>query len=279
MTIYLVKGDIYIDIMPPPTRSNSTSKAKTTDEKLEEIHGLLADMITKEYMDRKILRLKEDIKKEYREITERLEGRMFDLEKENERLGQRITHLEERDEEMDDDRQEVKKETKNRLNDLEQHGRKNSVRIFGLEDTARESVEECVDKVVGFVNDRLSLNVQNGDIDIAHRLGKFTGERPRSIIVKFTHRRTKHNIIKARKGLKGSGYTIFEDLTKLNQQKLKDAYKLKSVSNSYSLDGKLFLVLDNGKKRQITIDTPLTEKFLYTDSNFAKKKRDDSDDR
>ncbi|XP_060081921.1 sialoadhesin-like [Ylistrum balloti] len=149
--------------------------------------------------------------------------------------------------------------------------RKNSLRIAGLEDISpKVTAEECVEKIVTFVNDKLNVSLCSEDIDVAHRLGKFSKTKPRNVIVKFVRRRKRHQIIKSRRKLKGTGYTVSEDLTRLNQQKVRDAYSLDYVKNSYSLDGKLFVVLDNGVKRCISIDTPLYEDFLKCDENFGR---------
>lgn len=193
-------------------------------------------MVTKSYIDGKLKTLKTDIKRENNELMDKLEGMVYNLEKENDDVREQITKLEKRlDEGGYGDG-----EATNRLNDMEQHGRNSSIRIISMQDEDdKESVEDCVEKVVKFINDKMNVPVRSEDIDIAHRFGKFNKERPRSTIVKFTRMRTKHDVIKARRNLRGTGYVVFEDLTRLNQQTLKD--KLKNVQNSYSLDGKLFV--------------------------------------
>ncbi|XP_069109835.1 uncharacterized protein [Argopecten irradians] len=208
-------------------------------------------------------RVLNDVRDENRELVEELRGRVFDLESENEKLRQTIGNLE-------SEVCNLQGSHITRLNDLEQHGRKNSLRIHGLEDiSVSENVEECVDKIVKFVSSKLNVDISSGDIDIAHRLGKFNRDRPRNVIVKFTHRRKKIEIIRARSKLKKTRYTIFEDLTKINQQILKDAYRLQCVKHSFSTDGKLFAILHDGRKRRLQVGTPLTDEFLMKDSNFV----------
>lgn len=112
-------------------------------------------------------------------------------------------------------------EYKSDINDLEQHGWKNSLRIVGMEhNTERETVEECIDKVVVLVSKTLDVRLEIRDIDIAHRLGKFKKNKPRTIIVKFTHRTKKAEIIRGRRKLKGSEIVIFGVRTRRNCQKL-----------------------------------------------------------
>ncbi|XP_069125107.1 227 kDa spindle- and centromere-associated protein-like [Argopecten irradians] len=259
------------------TRGNSVSKdsrrqsgtdtkdRRTMEDRLDE---LLSTMITREYLDNKISQLKKDICVENKEITDRLEARIFDLETDNDDLRKTVDSLEGEITRL----HVVTQKMEYKLNDLEQHGRKDSLRIIGLEDPSeKETVEECVEKIVSFVTDKLEVNLTKSDINIAHRLGHFSRSKPRSIIVKFTSRRKKHDIIRARKKLRGSGKVIFEDLTRDNQQFLKDAFKLECVKNTYSVDGKLFAVLVNGKKRRLFLDTPLEEKYLLNDENFRRQ--------
>ncbi|XP_060082347.1 uncharacterized protein LOC132561663 [Ylistrum balloti] len=216
-------------------------------------------------MDRKLERLRADIREENRVLVEQLEGKIFDLEKENEFLRRKVEELEEhtRNSEQSNASLDYK------LNDLEQHGRKNSIRIVSVEDkNDRESVEECVEKVVTLVKNSLKVDINENDIDIAHRLGRFNSDRPRTIICKFTHRRKKTQILSKRRNLRGSKIVIFEDLTKRNQDILKQAYRLKSVKHSYSVNGKLFVVLENGKKRRLEYDTELSDSYLADDRNL-----------
>ena len=111
------------------------------------------------------------------------------------------------------------------------------------------------------------------DIDIAHRLGRYSRDKPRGVIVKLVHRSKKHEIVRARRKLKGTRYTVFEDLTKVNQECLRQAYKLKCVKNSYSVDRKLYVVLNNDKKRRLLHDVPIDEAFLMNDANFHHRSR------
>ena len=241
-------------------------------KKLEEILKKMDSLPTREYLDRQMQRMKQEIRNENKQIIEKLEGKMFDLEAKNTEFRQAVGNLEYRIEELLD----PLKNADVRLNDLEQYGRRNSIRISGLaDDNSKENVEECVTRVVDLVNNKLNVSLDQSDIDTAHRLGKFNQSRPRNTIVKLVHRRKKSEIIRARRQLKNSKITIFDDLTKANQRKLKEAYELECVKNSFSVDGKLFVILKNNKKRRISIQTPLKEDFLLSDINFRHGSLDD----
>ncbi|XP_069106822.1 protein unc-13 homolog C-like [Argopecten irradians] len=251
------------------SRRTTSRDSVTISDRLDIVCRKLDNFATKEFLNSVIANMKEELQtqihRENEELVNSLKGRINSLETENEELKDKLCLLEQRQADSD----EIISDLEERYNDLEQHGRKNSIRINGLQDNSdKESVEECVKKVVELVNTKLNVPLQPHDIDIAHRLGKFDNARKRSIIVKFTHRRKKHEITRSRRKLKGSGITIFEDLTKTNQQRLKDAFKVDCVQNSYSVDGKLYVILKNGKKRRLFPDTKLTNQFLENDANF-----------
>ncbi|KAL8592543.1 hypothetical protein ACOMHN_030228 [Nucella lapillus] len=62
-----------------------------------------------------------------------------------------------------------------------------------------------------------------GDIEIAHRVGKPGGAKPRPIIARFFSRRLRGRVLADRQKLKQSGVSVGEDLTQRNYQLLKRA--------------------------------------------------------
>ena len=56
--------------------------------------------------------------------------------------------------------------------DLEQYGRRTSLRIDGLEFNEDETVSQCEEKVKKFIKDDLKLNVTDDEFDRIHRIGK-----------------------------------------------------------------------------------------------------------
>ncbi|XP_069136110.1 uncharacterized protein [Argopecten irradians] len=237
----------------------SVSQMDSTDDKLDHINQVLLTLMTKDDMIFHMDKLRDEIRQENKEMIERLEGKVFDLENENERLRETVGQLETSVQIAEERIVHMAR----RDNALEQQGRKNSIRIVGLNSDRTETAEVCVEKCAKFFRDNLKVDVKVTDIDIAHRLG------PRSTICKFVRRMKKFEVMKARKELKGKKIYIFEDLTQENQQILKRAYELDCVENSWSIEGKLFVKLRNGKKRRISDDTILTSAYLLNDANFA----------
>ncbi|XP_069114330.1 uncharacterized protein [Argopecten irradians] len=243
-------------------RQSTLSLSGSADEKLEHIYQTLATLMTKDDLVFQMNKLREEIREENREMVQRLECRVFELETENDKLRDTIEQLE--------NSVELSVERIVQLtlkdNSLEQQGRKNSVRIVGLPNDRNETAEACIDKCAKFFRDYLNVDIESTDIDIAHRLG------PQSTICKFTRRIKKFEVLKARRKLKGKKIYIFEDLTQENQRILKRAYDLGCVENTWSVDGKLFAKL-KGKEtiRRISMNTVLTDEYLLDDGNFVSR--------
>ena len=69
------------------------------------------------------------------------------------------------------------------LNELEQYGRRNNIRIVGLRnDKPFETSQETAWQIVNFINGKMDINLSVHQIDIAHRLGPFSRNINRNII-------------------------------------------------------------------------------------------------
>ena len=130
------------------------------------------------------------------------------------------------------------------VNDLEQYGRRNSVRIFGIEENKNETCEETAKIAAEVLNHHIpDLFIRRQDVDIAHRLPqKKPGPRPRPIIMKFVSRMTRDLAFRGRKHLKGTNLYINEDLTRVNQHILACVRKKQSdeVESAWSNNGRIY---------------------------------------
>ncbi|OWF36874.1 Protein unc-13-like C [Mizuhopecten yessoensis] len=236
--------------------SSLESKVCCIDQKLSE-------MVTVESLNDKFSKMatKTDLEKATSEIVNRLndkvdilENRVFDLETTNDELKKKVTRLENNMEKMKEAISEVgyaAEKAEYGVNEIGQYTRKSSVRIFGLEDDRDEKVENTCEKVNALLQSKLEMQIQNSDIDIAHRLGRFDSKKNRSIIVKFICRRKKNECIANRYKLKGTGIVIKDDLTQENQHLLDMCYYDDRVKQSWSDNGKMYaqLVHDNSIHR------------------------------
>ena len=105
-------------------------------------------------------------------------------------------------------------------NDSEQYSRRNSLRIRGLSCEGTSTMSA----VVNFLETKLDMKVISPeDIVAAHLLpvnqrSSTSGPQIPTILLKFWNRQLRDNVIRKRKLLRGSDYSVDEDLTALNIQ-------------------------------------------------------------
>ena len=162
-----------------------------------------------------------------------------------------------------------------RVDDLEQHGRKDSVRIFGLSEDTPGTTDE---KVLRLCNQRMKLQppLTMDEIAISHRVGKVkqpaadgSPGAPCALLVKFANRRSKNRVIAVRKMLKpgnqqsegqtsendddedvladGTHIYISDDLTKARANlafRARQAKRSHQISDTWVIDCKV-MVKDN----------------------------------
>ena len=107
----------------------------------------------------------------------------------------------------------------NKIDDLEQYGRRTSLRIFNVPSREKETSEDVRNQVVNMIKDA-KIDLNESEIDRAHRIGKvvekdFNGTKTKvqPIIVKFTTFRGRTNVYKQRKLIPNVRTSL--DLTKL----------------------------------------------------------------
>ena len=231
---------------------------KSIDTQLEEINEKLSHVLTKQdntYIKTMIketfLELKESFLAPVIKQVEVLESSIHEKAIENDNLKKEVTILktkiDEKDTKLTELKQQINTETQKRakvINDHEQYSRVNNVRIHGLPgDIPNETSGQTADKVLYMVNKKLNQNMPYHEIDIAHRLGEFKHGSSRSVIVRFVRRQTKSNIMSIKKKLKGSGISIFDDLTPINNEVLASTRKKlpEKIDQSWFAYGKLFV--------------------------------------
>ena len=150
------------------------------------------------------------------------------------------------------------------IEDIEQYGRRNSlrIRISGIQETASENVKE---KVSELINDTLQVTpkVMDQHIDRVHRVGKRGTGKTRAILVKFCCYGTRDLVIRSRGKLKNVNYGskqdensasdvsgtkeriyINEDLTKYRADLLfraREFKREKKIEDCWSWDGKILI--------------------------------------
>lgn len=141
------------------------------------------------------------------------------------------------------------------LNDIEQHGRRWSIRVHGLPPPINkyETFTEARRVSLNFLETNLKIKFQENDIDCAHRIGRIQNNT-QPLLIKFVRRCHVDKIIEARTGLKGTGLVIYEDATLPNRKLLNRLKNNSQISKSGISNGKIwFKTHENPKKFQIKI--------------------------
>lgn len=95
--------------------------------------------------------------------------------------------------------------------------------FFGFEDDEKEDWAASEQKIIAFCSEKLKISASSTKFERVHRLGKFTAEKNRPIIAKFTSFKDKNNVLGAAHKLKGTDISIGEDFsfsTRLARRKL-----------------------------------------------------------
>lgn len=121
--------------------------------------------------------------------------------------------------------------------DVSNRMRRNNLLFIGIDDDPKETWQQSEEKVITFCSTQLTLPLLSSNIERAHRIGTFSADKKRPIIVKFNNYKAKDGILSCGIKLKGTNYAIREDFaaaTRLARSKLlkyirpaKCAFKLK----------------------------------------------------
>ena len=132
-------------------------------------------------------------------------------------------------------------ELQSNIRHLEQYSRRNSIRIFGVKETAKENTDEIAIDVAK----KIGIDLHVNDIDRSHRTGKHPEDKSKSrgIIVKLCSYRIRQRLITNRRKLKNSGIAIHEDLTVANFELLRVTQTHKKVIAAWTLDGRIIALL------------------------------------
>ena len=78
------------------------------------------------------------------------------------------------------------------MDDLEQHGRRDSLRIAGIPESDNDDTDSAVLKISSAIE--VDPPVQPSDIAVSHRLGKKEAGKTRQVIVKFATRNVRERV-------------------------------------------------------------------------------------
>lgn len=116
--------------------------------------------------------------------------------------------------------EENNEKLENKLNDLEQYGRRNNIRIYGINKGRSKKIEtnELEKEVVRQLNEKTGCALVNHQIEACHYLDKSQNQ----VIVRFVSRKTRDEVFYRKKGFRGTKVSVTEDLTSKNYHLLKE---------------------------------------------------------
>ena len=109
-----------------------------------------------------------------------------------------------------------------RIEAAEQYSRRENLLFYGIPEKREENVRNDILNIFKEVIPQQQWNEK--DIVRAHRLGKFTNQSTRPIIVKFTHHIDKMRLLNERDNLKKKRISISNDLTGHQRRTLKNLH-------------------------------------------------------
>ncbi|XP_049514379.1 uncharacterized protein LOC125941357 [Dermacentor silvarum] len=102
----------------------------------------------------------------------------------------------------------------NRLDDADNRSRRNNLIFYGLPDTnPKETFAQSEKLVIDEIADTMKVNLESKDIERAHRLGRYSPNRHRPIIIKFASYKTKESVLSNGRKLKGTNHSVSEDFS------------------------------------------------------------------
>lgn len=176
-------------------------------------------------------------------VLAELDGRLEAMADETRRLASEVDTLKSNIARLEED-------FDSRLDELAQYSRRNNIRVSGIPEVQGENVTATV---VSLLNEKLNVGICPDDIDRCHRVGRPTHLHPpaaddssstrvvhRQILIKFVSYQKRNLVITGRRDLKGTGFSIHEDLTMKRRTFFKDLCIKIGFKNVWSRDGVVF---------------------------------------
>ena len=167
--------------------------------------------------------------------------------------------------------QKIVNDQNRRLDDIETYSRSDNIIIKGLPersaaerasdapplDDNKRSLQDSYESVeataLNFFNMTLGVNVQPTDLSVAHRLKAGPKDKIRPIIVRFTNRKARIAVLRAKKSLKGSNDQIYisEHLTKAASDlffKARNLLREGKIFGTWTQNGQIYVKFDPDPK-------------------------------
>ena len=162
--------------------------------------------------------ISEKVEEKIKEKNKDLEERMKSLEYEKDCLKDRLAKAENSLLAQKDRLAECEKialASAQRSNYNEQYSRKNNVKILNIPERASETEQTLTEQVCTILLSKGNVDLDTDNIIAIHRIPGKAGS-PQPVLLKLKNNSVKSSIMKQRKTMKGAGFRLVDDVTKLN---------------------------------------------------------------
>ena len=211
--------------------------------------------------------IREEIKKGFQEEIKELKDII------NEK-NTKIKDLETRVSDLEKNENEKVCELENKVEQLEMYGRRNGVRIYGIDEEKGENTDQLVLNLAHSIG----ADIPKFALGRSHRVGRPNNKGHRAIIAKFISHNYKVELLKCKKNLRKNSSEdeneddevqnvraqifINEDLTKLRMDWAKRARKLKAdgkATDTWTRDGTIFIKVSDKQVERVDNEHKLRE--------------------
>lgn len=131
---------------------------------------------------------------------------------------------------------------------MEMRSRRKMLLLHGVPELKDEDTSRVVVKLA---EEHLATSLQSDDIRRAFRMGR-SGSKPRPILVKFGSGVIRSKVWQAKTGLKGSGITLSEFLTRRRHEVFLAARERYGMTRCWTRDGQILISDESGKKWRVS---------------------------
>ncbi|CAG9560983.1 unnamed protein product [Danaus chrysippus] len=143
------------------------------------------------------------------------------------------------------------------IDDIDNTSRRNALLFGGIQEAEGENL---VSTVLGTIQVLMGIpDLQPGVIQYCHRIGSKSERAPRPIVVRFNDLKVKSLIWSSKKKLKSSPVVLSEFLTKVRQSLFTKARKRFGITNTWTLNGNIYIKLPNNERRRVTTQEDFDE--------------------
>ena len=242
--------------------------ADDTDDydRIESMFTRLLDIVTKSF-NQTLDRVVDAIESK---LTTRLEAQsaeIFNMAQSLEKINKRLDEVLKENNSMkgslvivNDSLAKIQKDNDN----IEQYTRSDNILIHGIpfiDNNAEKNLDKTVLDVIN--SNMTSVNILPSDISILHRVSRPSSapsSKPQPVVVKFTRKTVRNDVLHHRKELKGKRISITEQLTPFRSQmlmKANDLVRSGRLMAAWSQDGRILVKAPDNLIRQIASNRDL----------------------